>query len=111
MENSEKIWERVCEIRRHLHAYPELSMEEYETAAYLAHILEEIGVPAERISGLGLAATLKLGEGPVIGLRAEMDALPIQEETGLEFHSRKAGVMHACGHDAIVATTLGVILY
>lgn len=111
MENNEKIWERVCEIRRWLHAYPELSMEEYETADYLEGILKELGVPTERISGLGLVATLKLGEGPVIGLRAEMDALPVQEETKLEFQSRKAGVMHACGHDAIVATAMGVILY
>lgn len=108
----EKIWERILEIRRHLHAYPELSMQEYHTASYLEGILRDMGLQVESVQNIGLIATLFLDEkGPVIAIRAEIDALPIKEETGLPFASRHEGIMHACGHDAIAATAMGVLFY
>ena len=107
----EKIWQRVLEIRRHLHEFPELSMQEYYTAAYLEAILKELGLQVEKVKDIGLIATLFLDEkGPVIAVRAEIDALPIKEETELPFASRHEGIMHACGHDAIAATAMGVLL-
>ena len=112
MEIDEKLWRQILEVRRHLHQYPELSMQEQGTAAWLEGFLARQGVPCVRIKEVGLLATLCLDpSGPVIAIRAEMDALPIPEETGLPFASRHPGVMHACGHDAIVATALGVLLY
>lgn len=106
------LWRRVLAIRRHLHQYPELSMKEFHTASYLEKILLELGLRVEKVQDIGLIATLYLDEsGPVTAVRAEMDALPIQEETGLSFTSRNPGVMHACGHDAIVSTLMGVIFY
>lgn len=108
----DKLWERVLKIRRHLHQNPEISMEEYKTASYIEEILTDLGVQTEKIQGIGLVATLNLGgTGSVVAIRAEMDALPVREETGLSFSSVNCGVMHACGHDAIVATAMGVLLY
>lgn len=108
----EHLWNRVLKIRRHLHQYPELSMQEVHTASYLEEMLVNLGLQVEKVQDIGLIATLCLDEtGPVTAIRAEVDALPIQEETGLSFASQNAGVMHACGHDAIVATLMGVILY
>lgn len=108
----DNIWSQVLEIRRHLHFCPEISMQEFQTASYIEGILKELGLQVEKIQGIGLSATLKLDDGgPTVAIRAEMDALPIQEETGLPFASGNPGVMHACGHDAIVASAMGVILY
>lgn len=108
----DKIWEQVLKIRRHLHQNPEISMQEYGTASYIEETLAALGVQTEKIQGIGLVATLNLGGvGPAVALRAEMDALPIKEETGLSFSSVNSGVMHACGHDAIVAAAMGVLLY
>lgn len=108
----DEIWRQVLEIRRHLHSCPEISMQEFRTASYIEGILKELGLLVEKIQGIGLTATLKIDdEGPVTAIRAEMDALPIQEETGLPFASKNPGVMHACGHDAIVASAMGVLLY
>lgn len=112
MELDEKIWSRVVEVRRHLHSFPEISMQEFQTASYIEEILTELGLQVEKVRNIGLIATLKLDEqNTVTAIRAEMDALPIQEETGLPFASVNPGVMHACGHDAIVAAAIGVILY
>lgn len=108
----DKIWNQVLEIRHRLHSCPEISMKEFRTASYIEGILKELGLQVEKIQDIGLIATLKIDdEGPVVAIRAEMDALPIQEETGLPFASGNPGVMHACGHDAIVASAMGVILY
>jgi amidohydrolase len=97
--------------RRHLHAHPELSGQEQATAAYVAEELRKIGLtPQERVGGgFGLTATIAAPRdaAPLIALRADMDALPINEETGLEFASRNPGIMHACGHDAHTAMLLG----
>jgi amidohydrolase len=100
----------VLEARRHIHANPELSYQEEQTAAFVAARLRELGYePETGIGGLhGVMAVLKGGRpGPTIGLRADMDALPITEAVDLPFQSTKPGVMHACGHDCHTAMLLG----
>ena len=94
--------------RRHLHAHPELSFEEVETSAFVADTLAAFeGVEVERPTPTSVLARLQgARSGRTIALRADMDALPIQEETGLEFASTRPGVMHACGHDGHTAMLL-----
>ena len=94
--------------RRHLHRHPELSFEEHETAAFVARTLREIGLdPIEGVGGTGVVAHVHGARpGPVVALRADIDALPIHEDTGLDFASTRPGVMHACGHDAHTASLL-----
>lgn len=89
------------EIRHKLHAAPELSREEHATSAFVADLLEGWGYDVARgVGGTGVVATLSNGAGErVIGLRADMDALPISEATGASYASANPGVMHACGHD------------
>lgn len=96
-------------IRRHLHAHPELSFEERETAAYIAGHLQAWGIPfTTGWAGHGIVALLDgKGPGPVTALRADMDALPVQELNDTPYRSRVPGVMHACGHDAHMACLLG----
>lgn len=103
---------------KHLHAHPELSMQEAETADRLAQELEQLGYTVTRnIGKTGLVGTLRNGEGPVLMIRADMDALPVQEKTGLPYASTRrqvnlegeeVPVMHACGHDMHVTTLVGV---
>lgn len=96
-------------VRRHLHAHPELSFQEERTAAYLAEQLAPLKEVEVRkgIAGTGLLAVIEgNGPGPVICLRGEMDALPIQETNEVPYRSRNHGVMHACGHDAHTAMVL-----
>ncbi|WP_127579470.1 M20 metallopeptidase family protein [Paenibacillus koleovorans] len=96
-------------FRRELHAKPELSLQESETAARVAEELKKLGLEVR--TGVGAHGIVADLVGPVAGrtvaLRADMDALPIEEETGLEFASQRPGVMHACGHDAHTAMLLG----
>ncbi|MGQ1888966.1 M20 metallopeptidase family protein [Thermophagus sp. OGC60D27] len=96
--------------RRHLHQHPELSFEEHNTAEYVASRLKKAGIPFRSgVAGTGIIATIQgKNEGKVIALRADMDALPIREETNLPFASVNKGVMHACGHDAHTAVLIGV---
>jgi amidohydrolase len=94
--------------RRHLHAHPELSFQEYGTSAFVRERLESFG-PLEVVSPTptSVVARLRGGRaGPTLALRADMDALPIQEESGVEFASQNPGVMHACGHDGHTAMLL-----
>jgi hippurate hydrolase len=100
-------------IRRHLHAHPELSFEEKETAALVAAKLESWGYEVTRnVGGLGVVARLKVGAGTKsIGIRADMDALPITEQTGKPHASKSAGKMHACGHDGHTTMLLGAAEY
>jgi amidohydrolase len=94
--------------RRHLHRHPELGREEIETARFVSGVLEGCGIEhVAGVGGHGIVATIRRGEGPCIGLRADMDALPIEERTGLSYRSAQAGVMHACGHDGHTAALLG----
>ena len=100
--------------RRHLHAIPELDFDLFETAAFVAERLREIGVDEihEGIAKTGIVALIRgRGEGPVIGLRADMDALPIVEARDLPRKSRHPGRMHACGHDGHTTILLGAARY
>jgi amidohydrolase len=106
---AEKIAPRLIEIRRHIHSHPELSGQEQQTSAYVAGVLSSCGLPIQEAVGrTGVIAEIK-GQGSdprLLAIRTDMDALPIQEATGLEYASRRSGVMHACGHD--VHTTVGL---
>lgn len=109
---AEESWARIVEVRRHLHQHPELSFQEKETAEYIARFLESEGFEIEKgIGGYGIVAILK-GEkvGKCLGLRADMDALPIQEMNEVPYRSKHAGVMHACGHDVHTSSLLGTAL-
>ncbi|MES0824136.1 M20 aminoacylase family protein [Ruegeria sp. SCP11] len=100
--------------RQHLHSIPELAFECHETAAFVIDRLREFGVDElhEGIAKTGLVAIINgQGEGPTIGLRADMDALPIPEETGVEYASTNPGKMHACGHDGHTTMLLGAARY
>ncbi|UXN62293.1 M20 aminoacylase family protein [Phyllobacterium zundukense] len=103
----------LIETRRHLHAHPELSFEEHETAAYVADRLERWGYEVTRnVGGLGVVGRLRQGAGGrSIAIRADMDALPIMEATGLPYASTTAGKMHACGHDGHTTMLLGAAEY
>ncbi|MFN6952421.1 MAG: M20 aminoacylase family protein [Albidovulum sp.] len=100
--------------RRHLHRHPELAFACHQTAAFVAERLRDFGVDEihEGIAETGIVAIIRgQGEGPTIGLRADMDALPITETTGAEHASTVPGVMHACGHDGHTAMLLGAAKY
>lgn len=107
LERARNIADQIVAWRRHVHQYPELGFHEVETARFVAETLRGMGVAVETgVARTGVVGTL--GEGtPIIALRADMDALPIDEATGLPFASKNPGVMHACGHDAHVACLLG----
>jgi amidohydrolase len=99
---------RVLELRRAIHRRPELGFEERETAALIERELDALGIERRRLAGTGVVGILRGGRhGRVAALRADMDALPIDERTGLPFASQIAGAMHACGHDAHTAMLLG----
>ena len=98
----------IIDWRRDFHQYPELSFEEHRTSALIGDELRSMGLePRMNVGKTGVTADLKFGDGPMIGLRADMDALPIQETSGLDFMSKHDGVMHACGHDGHMAMLLG----
>jgi len=107
-----KYEETVLKHYHWLHMHPELSGQEKETAAYIAAELAKMDLqPTENVGGYGVTAVIYgRGEGKCIGLRADIDALPIEECTGLPFSSQNPGVMHACGHDAHAAMLLGTAL-
>ncbi len=109
VDHARQMHEQLCAWRRHLHANPELSGQERQTAAYVAAALRGLGYePRENVGGMfGVVAELRVNDGPFVALRADTDALPIVEETGLPFASKNPGVMHACGHDAHTAMLLG----
>jgi amidohydrolase len=99
-------------IRRHLHAHPELSYNEHNTADYVSNQLTAVGLEHSRISVTGITGILKgrkPGNGPVIALRADMDALPIHELNEVPYISTNQGVMHACGHDFHMTSLLGTL--
>lgn len=106
--------EDMTEWRRHLHQHPELGQQCHDTAAFVAARLREFGVDEihEEIAISGVVAIINgQGEGPTIGLRADMDALPILETTGAEWASKTPGKMHACGHDGHTTMLLGAARY
>jgi len=98
--------------RHHLHAIPETAFEEFKTSDYVAGLLTEFGLDVARgIGGTGVVGTLTRGQGRTIGLRAELDALDIEEARDLPYRSRHQGKMHACGHDGHMAMLLGAARY
>ena len=108
-ETIQKHQEAILADRRYLHAHPELSGQEVNTAAYIAEKLREMGLePQTGVGGHGVVALIRgRGPGKCVGLRADIDALPIRETTGLPYASQNPGVMHACGHDTHTAALLG----
>ena len=115
---ADKIETKSIEWRRHLHQFPELSNREFKTAKMIADHLKSLGIEVqENVAKTGVVGILKGGKpGPVIGLRADMDALPVLERTNLSFASKQkseyngqeVSVMHACGHDTHVAMLMSV---
>ncbi len=103
---------KMVEIRRKIHRYPELAFQETKTAALVSSVLEEWKIEHETgIAKTGITALVgEKNEGPVVGLRADMDALPIQEKNDHEYSSRIENCMHACGHDGHVAMALGTAM-
>lgn len=101
--------EQVVAWRRHIHSHPELSGEEKKTSEFIQSVLTDLGIPFKAdVYKYAVIGEIKGSfDGPVVGLRADMDALPITEVTGLPFASENPGVMHACGHDSHMAILLG----
>jgi amidohydrolase len=100
---------RFIDIRRHLHAHPELSYQEFETSAFVQNKLKEWGIPFRTMANTGVVGLIE-GKNPgkrTIALRADMDALPIQEANDVPYRSVREGVMHACGHDVHTTCLLG----
>jgi amidohydrolase len=110
-----ELLERVAEfeteligLRRHFHQHPELSFQEEQTAREIAARISALGYDVrQRVGRTGIVAELDHGEGPLVALRADMDALPIQEANDVEYRSSRPGVMHACGHDAHMSMLVG----
>lgn len=107
--------ESMHQLYRELHASPELSMQEYDTADRLEQLLDELNIEHFRCGGTGVVGILRNGEGPVVAFRADTDALPVAEATGLNYASKATGklddgtevpIMHACGHDTHMATAI-----
>lgn len=108
LDKAKALEEYMVSLRRHFHQHPEKSMEERETTAFIMARLNEIGIPHRKLSPSGVVAEIAGGRpGKTVALRADMDALTIQEETGLPFASEAEGLMHACGHDLHMAGLLG----
>ncbi len=107
--NMQAVCECAVQFRRWLHQHPELSTQEFQTRDFIRKVLEEYQVPYKTY-GTGIIAVLGKGER-CVALRADMDALRIQEETGLSYCSETAGMMHACGHDMHTAMLLGAVLF
>ena len=102
--------QRLVSLRRQIHSHPEYGFKEFETARLIAETLRELGANVtEGVARTGVVGEIGSGH-PVIAIRADMDALPINETTGLEFSSRVPNMMHACGHDAHVACALGAAM-
>lgn len=112
LTESEALFEQVKGWRRTIHSQPELSFEERETSRFIASVLRSEGIDFRAVAGTGLLARIEGTAGPsrrAVVMRADIDALPIREESGVEFASRNDGVMHACGHDMHAATLLGAL--
>ena len=108
LDKAKALEEYMVTMRRHFHQHPEKSMEERETTAFIMARLNEMGIPHRKLNPSGVVAEIPGGRpGKTVALRADMDALTIQEETGLPFASQAEGLMHACGHDLHMAGLLG----
>ncbi|MDX5345722.1 MAG: amidohydrolase, partial [Hymenobacteraceae bacterium] len=96
-------------VRQHLHAHPELSFQEHNTAAFVEEHLKEMGLQPQRMAETGVVALIegRNAAKKIIALRADLDALPIQEKNEVAYKSKQDGIMHACGHDVHTASVLG----
>lgn len=112
-QKTEELFPKLLTIRRHFHQYPELSFQEFNTAQYIQERLEENRVPfTSGVGGTGIVATVtgtKKGTDKTIALRADMDALPIEEQNDVPYKSKHSGIMHACGHDVHMTSLLGAL--
>ncbi len=106
---AQRIHSDVIRIRRHLHTYPELSFQEHKTSAFIKQTLSDLGISWKPLAGTGIVAMIegKMQSDNVIALRADIDALPIQEKNSVDYASQNSGVMHACGHDFHTSSLLG----
>jgi len=111
-KNFEEVVAYATKLRHHLHANPELTWHEFETAKTIRQVLDEHGINWSECARTGTVATLaKQAQGEHIGLRADIDALPMQEDTGLEYASNNPQCMHACGHDGHTATLIAAAIW
>lgn len=111
-ELSEKFYDEVLEIRRHLHSHPELSFNEHNTASFIEEQLRKIGITDfERKATTGITFMIhgKENNGKVVAMRADIDALPIKEANDVPYKSQNEGIMHACGHDVHTSSLLGAV--
>ncbi len=108
-QKAAELSDKITGYRRHLHAHPELSFQEYQTSAFIKSKLDEMSIEWKPVAGTGVLATVKgkLASDKVVALRADMDALPITEANQCAYTSTNPGVMHACGHDFHTASLLG----
>jgi len=102
-----QLFNELVRIRRQLHQNPELGFQEFKTADLIEGELKKLRIPTERVISTGVIGTLRKGAGPTVLLRADMDALPVLEDTGLPFRSLTDGCAHACGHDLHMTILLG----
>jgi len=108
LERANQIHEQIRTWRRTIHRYPELTFDEHRTGAFVNAALGDMEIETEtEVAKTGVVGFIKGGDGPTVGLRADMDALPIDEINGSEFDSTRPGIMHACGHDSHTAMLLG----
>lgn len=111
-ELAQQLSPTFVEVRRHLHAHPELSYQEIQTSAYVQEQLKKIGIPFQVMSTTGVVGIIE-GKDPgsrILALRADMDALPIEEKNEVSYKSVNMGVMHACGHDVHTSILLGAAM-
>jgi amidohydrolase len=112
IDRARRYQDELTEFRRDIHAHPELGLEEHRTAERVASKLTAWGIEVHRgVGKTGVVGVLRNGDGPSIGLRADMDALAMEEQTNLAYSSRNAGRMHACGHDGHTTMLLGAAKY
>ena len=107
-ESIQNLVPEIIKIRRQLHMFPEMSLEEFKTSQIICDFLDSLGIHYKKAKTGVIATIMNNKDFPTIAIRAEMDALPIQDEKSCEYASKINGVMHACGHDGIVAITLGL---
>ena len=107
-ELAKKNKDYVISLRRHFHQYPEASMQEFETSKKIKEELDKMGIEYVSAGGTGVVATIKgANPGKTVALRADIDALSVEELTDFEFKSKNEGMMHACGHDCHISMLLG----